>query len=67
MEEPKLRGKVLDLLSKRPRSMTYRDIAEATELPEPWLKTFAAGKISDPSVNRIETLYNYLTGTPLNV
>lgn len=67
MEEPKLRAKVLELLGNRPRNMTYKDIADATDLPEPWLKTFAAGRIADPSVNRVETLYNFLTGKPLNV
>ena len=67
MNEPKLRAKVLELLDNRPRTVTLKDIAEGSGLPEAWLKTFAAGKIADPSVNRVETLYTYLTGKPLNV
>lgn len=67
MTDPILRDKVLELLASRPRNTTYKDVAEATGLPEPWLKKFAANEIKDPSVNRVETLYNYLTGTPLNV
>jgi len=59
--------KVLELLANRPRGVAYKDISLATGLPEPWLKLFAAGRISDPSVNRIELLYNYLTGRSLNV
>lgn len=27
-----------------------------------WLRKFSSGRISDPSVNRIEELYKYLTG-----
>ena len=59
--------RVLELLADRPRNMTYSDIALATKLPEPWIKTFAAGQIKDPSVSRVEILYTYLTGNPLNV
>lgn len=67
MDAPKLRDKVLELLRERPRSMTYKKIAEDTDIPEGWLKVFAGGNIDDPSVNRVETLYNYLSGQPLNV
>lgn len=67
MSTPKLRGKVLDLLANRPREQTLKAIAEATELPEAWLKVFAQGRIYDPSVNRVETLYNYLSEKPLDV
>lgn len=67
MDEPKLRDKVLDMLANRPRNVTLKDIAKGADVPEPWLKTFAAGRIPDPSVNRVEVLYNYLNGKPLNV
>lgn len=30
-----------------------------------WLRKFSAGEFQDPSVNRVEELYEYLTGTPV--
>ena len=30
-----------------------------------WLRKFHAGDVDDPSVNRVEELYVYLTGKPL--
>jgi hypothetical protein len=65
--KPRLRDKVLTLLEERPRSLTLKDVAEGSGLPEAWLKSFASRKINDPSVNRVETLYTYLTGKPLDV
>jgi hypothetical protein len=44
-----------------------KDIEKATEIPEGWLKRFSCNKIADPSVNRIETLYNYLSDKKLKV
>lgn len=62
----RLHAATLDLLSTRPYNQSLRDIAEATELPEAWLKTLTAG-VKDPSVNRIEKLYTYLSGKTLDV
>lgn len=45
----------------------YPDIFKATDIPENWLSRFAAGRIDDPSVNRVEALYTYLAGTPLEL
>ena len=67
MVEPKLRDRALELLANRPRDMTLKHIADTTGLPEAWLKLFARDKIADPSVNRVETLYNYLSEKPLDV
>lgn len=30
-----------------------------------WLRKFSSGNFSDPSVNRVQELYEYLTGEPL--
>ena len=30
-----------------------------------WLRKFSSGDIKDPSVNRVEELYTYLTGEPV--
>jgi hypothetical protein len=63
----KLRDKVLDLVRNRPVHLTLKKISEDTKLPVGWLKVFAQGAIEAPSCNRVETLYEYLTGTTLKV
>lgn len=30
-----------------------------------WLRKFSSGQVKDPSVNRVEELYVYLTGEPV--
>ena len=60
-----LRDKTLELLLNRPFTKKYKDIEAETGLPEGWLKSFAAGYSKTPSVNRIETLYTYLSGKVL--
>lgn len=56
-----LRDSTILLMKNRPVWLTLKIIEEETTIPEGWLKMFAQGKISDPSVNRVETLKNYLT------
>lgn len=46
---------------------TIRTIADGTGLGRAWIWAFAQGDIVGPSVNRIETLYNYLSDKPLVV
>ena len=41
------------------------DIYVATRIPWTWLEFFAKGKFKDPSVNRIQILYEFLSGHPL--
>lgn len=43
------------------------DIYAETGLPFHWVKKFAAGEFENPSVNRVQFLYEYLTGTNLTV
>ena len=38
-----------------------------TRLPYYWLKKFSSGDIKNPSVNRVQKLYEYLTGRELDV
>lgn len=45
----------------------YPHIYKETGLPQHWLRKFAAGEFRDPSVNRVQTLYEYLTGRSLDV
>lgn len=58
---------VLNRLRDRPRYLTLRTIAEQTELKLDWLEMYSRGKIKDPSVNRVEKLYIFLTGEALAV
>ena len=45
------------------RGLSLREIApEGGDVEYEWLKKFAAGKIADPSVNRIQALHDRLTG-----
>lgn len=45
----------------------YPDIFRATNIPENWLSRFAAGRVDDPSVNRVEALYRHLSGRQLEL
>lgn len=63
----KLRDRTLDLVRNRPVHLTLKKISEDTGLPLGWLKMFAQAKIDDPSCNRVETLYEHLSGTTLKV
>ena len=60
-EQPSLLDTTLQLLKSRPRSVTYDQIAAGTGLGKPWLEALAAGRIPDPGVRKIETLYAFLT------
>lgn len=40
--------------------LTYLELHKATGLNPEWLMKFKQGKIPDPSVNKVETLYNFL-------
>lgn len=60
-----LMDKTKKLLDADKRSLMT--IHNGSNIPYFWLKTFARGGYSNPSVNRVETLYAYLTGTSLKV
>lgn len=47
------------------RTNTLDCIHKETGLPFYWLRKFAYGEIKDPSVNRVEKLYEYLSGRRL--
>jgi hypothetical protein len=54
--------KTLALLRDRPRAMLYRDIAAQTDITEGWLLRFVGGRVPNPKINDIETLYKFLSG-----
>lgn len=37
-------------------------LAQGSDVTYYWLRNFSAGRTKDPSVNRVEELYQYLTG-----
>lgn len=65
--ESKLVERVIELLHNRNYKVTIRQISEKTSIPEGWIKQLQRGKINEPSCPRIEKLYEYLTGTEINV
>ena len=67
MIQTKLRDKTLELLINRPRSLTFESISKFTSLKVDWIKAFQNGKIEDPSVNKTETLYEFLINKKLKL
>jgi hypothetical protein len=57
-----LRDKTLELVRDRPRRLTYKELEKQTGLPYLWIQHFAQERYHDPSVNRVETLYTFLSG-----
>ncbi len=53
--------KTLKLVRERPRTLTYDQIASDTGLKVSWLEAFAGGRIPDPGVRKVETLFAYLS------
>lgn len=60
-----LLSKTHELLVKDTRSLYT--LAHETKLPFYWLKSFKSGDIANPSVNRIQKLYEHLTGKRIAV
>lgn len=60
-----LHKRTLELLKEN--NIPLLDIYVQTKLPYYWLKSFARGQIQDPSVNRVQQLYEYLAGQNLEV
>lgn len=62
-----LLSRTLHLVRNRSVTATYDVIAEDTGLKAHWVKAFANGRMRDPSVVKVETLYNYLNKSPLTL
>ena len=58
METNTLLETTLALLRERGK---YREVAAATGLGYEWIAKLAQNRISDPGVNKIETLHRFLT------
>lgn len=46
---------------------THAEIFLATGLPMQWLSSLVRGQTPDPSVNRVQKLYEFLSGKALKV
>lgn len=55
------------LKTKAPKKMDLLRVHDATGIPFFWLEKFVAGVFKNPSVNRVQYLYEHLTGQPLNI
>lgn len=51
----------------RERHETLPEIQSATGIPFYWLRKFLGHEFKDPSVNRVQKLYEYLAGRKLAV
>jgi len=60
-----LHRKTLDLLKQS--GIPLPEIYKETNLPYYWLKKFRSGEIKEPSVNRVQRLYEFLAGRELEV
>ena len=54
------RDNVLKLLRNRPRYLTWHKIASDTGLGEAWLSLLNRDKITNPNINMMNCLYEYL-------
>lgn len=64
-EEGTLLGETKRLLNESPR--THAEIFMSTGLSPQWLSQLQSGKTRDPSVNKVQRLYEYLREQPLSV
>jgi transcriptional regulator with XRE-family HTH domain len=67
MSSVTLRSRTRDLLINRPRRLTLSDVAEGTGLTQPFLEDLLYKDIKNPSVDRIQILYEFLSGKKLDL
>ncbi len=49
------------LLAERPRSLTYKEIGNDIGVSVRWLENFAADKMPNASISKVEALFNRLS------
>lgn len=59
--EKNLHERTMALLRDRPENVSLRKISNDTGLGYEWLRKLLYEGIPDPGVNKIETLYHYLS------
>ena len=60
-----LYAKTMELLEAS--DLSLREISDRADLPYDWLTAIKYDRIKNPSVNRIQQLYEFLTGNNLSV
>lgn len=55
-----LRDETRTMLNNRPAHLTIDEIAIKVDVSPQWLRLLARGKIDDPGVIKIQTLYQFL-------
>ncbi len=58
-----LMKKTLVLITKS--KLTFEQISQKTGISKSWIAKFSCGIFTNPSVNRVEFLYNFLSKKPL--
>lgn len=64
-KNPSLHTRTMELL--RASKLPIPAIAKGAGIGQHWLAKLRGGKIKHPSVNRVEALYTFLSGQPLNL
>lgn len=70
MASVNLNDRTLELLRNRPRTLSYAKLAEAMKDIHPavtlsWIQQYAHGRYTFPPIDRVQALYEFLTGKPL--
>lgn len=60
-------GKLYTATRELARGVSLDELKRLTGLPDSWLRKFRQGEIAEPSVNRVELVYQKLTGRKLSV
>lgn len=60
-----LHEQTLELLHASPKPLIQ--LYDETRIPIGWLSTFKRGSVKDPSVNRVQRLYEHLSGRSLSL
>lgn len=62
---PYITAHTVTLLRNRPHSLTLADVAEGSKLTKSWLSALLSGQISNPSADKVQDLYEFLSKKPL--
>lgn len=67
IQSPSLYAHTRALLRDRPRTLTLRQVADATGVTVDWLAMILRDNNleRDPSANRVQAVYEFLAGKPL--
>jgi transcriptional regulator with XRE-family HTH domain len=67
MLQKSLTKKTLELYRQRPRSMTKDRLAEELGISPSWVDQWSRGIIKNPSADRIQAIYEFLSGKKLEL